>query len=733
MYVLSVLIEHPVHKLDRPFSYLSKTPVIKGVRVEVLMRQKRLTGYVLDVTETELTKAELEERDGFTYAYVRRVIDKKPLLNDELIALSTRMADALLCPRIACLQAMLPRSLKPATAQRATIKTMKAIRIIAEGPVKTDTQKKLYAFLQTDGIHFLKDIPFSRAPIDALVKQGLIEIYDQEVRRDPYGDASLSVKRAQDITLTRAQAEAVDGIMSHPGRTSLLHGVTGSGKTEVYIELTRRTLLQGKTVIMLVPEIALTPMMIRVFKDRFGDRVAVFHSRLSEGEKYDEYRRTAAGEVDIVVGARSAVFAPLTNIGLIILDEEHDSSYKQGSAPRYHTRMVATMRARTYRAALVLGSATPSVESYSRAREGYYDLYELPERINGKSLPECTIIDMNEEARKGNYSLMSGALVQGLEDTFARGEQAILLLNRRGYANLVRCEACGETLKCPHCDITLTYHKHDHRLKCHSCEYFRDLPQACPHCGSRDLKIIGYGTQKIEEQLLERFKGHKIIRYDFDTTRNKNDHLDKLAAFQRHEADMLVGTQMIAKGLDFENVTFVGVLAADLTLSVRDYRAAERTFQLLCQTAGRSGRGAKEGHVLIQTYNPNHYAIRYGASQDYAAFFKEELAFRRRMSYPPYAMLAAVILQGADKRAVEAAALDARGYLERALQDPQTVIMGPSGEGAFKTQDRYRETLMIRYRHAQSVRHALAGLLMYFDQTNGKVLPIVDFNPGSYV
>ena len=580
--------------------------------------------------------------------------------------------------------------------------------------------------LLNQGEMFLKDIPYSRSVISSLENQGLIEIYNKEVQRNPYTGNDLKVNN--EITLTPLQESVVRGILQTSHTISLIHGVTGSGKTEVYIALTKKMLEKNKTVLMLVPEISLTPMMERIFKERFHDEVAIIHSRLSQGGKYDEYRRIKKGEARIVVGARSAIFAPVENLGLIIMDEEHDMSYKQDNTPRYHTLSIAKMRAEKNNAKIVLGSATPSVETYARAQKGIYGLFEMKERINGKPLPYCEVVDMGNEARQGNYSLLSQRMQQRLEETLNKGEQAMILLNKRGYASFIKCESCGEPIRCPHCDVTLTYHKAENRLKCHLCEYFTSVPQVCPECGSTHLKKIGYGTQKIEEELEKKYPAARIIRFDFDTTRNKNTHLKLLKDFEEHKADIMLGTQMIAKGLDFSNVTFVGVLMADLSLMVPDFRASERTFQLLCQVAGRSGRGDKQGTVMIQTFNPEHYAIKAAVKQDYEAFFKEEMLFRKKAKYPPFCHLVSVIVQSRTPKNVHLTALDISKYLKEHLEKVR--IIGP--QPAFKMQDIYRERILIKYIESKPIYEQLSIIDDYYNRTRkGGVIVACDFNPYS--
>lgn len=726
MYKVEVLIEHPVQALNHGFSYLANHRIKAGVRVRVSFRHRLVVGYVLSVEEISLSKKELEERDGFQYFYIDSVIDESPLLNKELINLGYRMSQMTLCPLIACFQAMLPGTLKPSTHQMVQIKTRQCVRVLKYGIPKTSKQKECFHQLVEEGEIFLKDLPYSRGVIKALENQGLVEVYNKEVMRDPYTNNNLHIN--QSITLTSMQRQVIQGVLHTSKMISLIHGVTGSGKTEVYIALTQKMIEEHKTVLMLVPEISLTPMMERIFKERFHDEVAIIHSRLSQGEKYDEYRRIKRGEAHIVVGARSAIFAPLDNIGMIIMDEEHDMSYKQDNTPRYHTLSIAKMRAEYHHAKIVLGSATPSVETYARAKKGIYSLFEMTERINGRPLPECEVIDMGKESRQGHYRLMSSQMRERLQETLARNEQAMILLNKRGYASFIKCETCGEPIRCPHCDVTLTYHKAENRLKCHLCEYFTSVPKTCPHCGSTHLKKIGYGTQKIEEELQNDFPDARVIRFDFDTTRNKQTHLKLLKDFETHQADILLGTQMIAKGLDFSNVTFVGVLMADLSLMVPDFRASERTFQLLCQVAGRSGRGSKKGTVMIQTFNPDHYAIKAAVKQDYMAFFKEEMAFRRKAMYPPFCHLVAVIVQSKNSRHVHQVAQDISHSLKEHLDHVRII----GSQSVFKMQDIYRERILIKYIHSKPIYEQLKIIDDYYNcKRKGGVIVACDFNPYS--
>ena len=729
MYIVKVLVEHPVHSLDTTFDYLHLEPLLNGVRVRITFNKKSIIGYVENVESTPYTKEELEKRAGFKYHYIDEVIDEEPLLNEELTQLAFQLSKMTLSPRISALCAMLPTQLKPSSSQGVGIKMIKVVELVRDGFTQTKKQQECFEFIKNNNLCSLADIPYSKSVVDALVKQELVAYKMLEQYRIP---KSKELSDDKIIELTDDQQNIVSSILSKRERTSLIHGVTGSGKTEVYLALAKEMLKQNKTVMMLVPEISLTPMMVDIFKRRFQDDVAVLHSRLSQGEKYDEYRRIKRGEVKIVVGARSAVFAPLENIGLIILDEEHDPSYKQDSKPRYLTSQIARMRAKTHHAHVVLGSATPSLESYSRAMKGIYDLYTLDKRINKKPLPKVEVVDMIEEMKMKNYSLFSHSMRNKIQETIDKGEQVILLLNKRGYSTYVRCLECGEVIKCPHCDVTLTYHKDDNRLKCHYCEYQIPYENHCPKCRSKKMKAFGYGTQKIEEDIQKSFRGAKVIRYDVDTTKNQNGHLKLLEKFRNKEANILLGTQMIAKGLDFEDVTFVGVLNADISLNVPDFRSNERTFQLLCQVSGRSGRGRKQGSVIIQTYNPTHYAIETASRHDYHSFYKQEMLYRKKLNYPPFCHMVSLIIQSKDEQYVHTVSEDIKKYLNSHTSKAQ--ILGPAKSAIYKMQNIYRERILVKFVDSEEIYSALESVSEYYNKRNhGKVNVVCDFNPYSQI
>lgn len=732
MYIVSILVEHPVHALDTTFDYLAKKVVATGVRVKIRFASQELVGYVVAVKETTETKEELEEKHGFKYRYIETIIDETSLLNEELQVLSMDLSKLTLAPRIACLQTMLPPQLKPNSTKSVGIKYERKVCVVDAGFLcKTKKQQEALSFLINNPHISVKNIPYSDALLAKLVEQKAITIVQVEKYRNPY---EVMGEEAPLHVMTTQQQAVVHGILGSLGtsQTSLIHGVTGSGKTEVYLHLTKNVVDNNKTVIILVPEISLTPMMVKAFKQQFDEQVAILHSRLSMGERYDEYRRISQGEVKIVVGARSAIFAPLQNMGMIILDEEHDASYKQESTPKYHTLQIAKLRATYHQCPIVLGSATPSLESYSRAKKGIYNLYCLPERINKKSLPEVTLVDMAQEIRKKNYSLFSREMKEAIQNTIDQNKQVMLLLNKRGYASYVRCLDCGEVITCPNCDVTLTYHKMGRKMKCHYCEYETSFITQCPNCTSHNVKLVGSGTQKMEELIEETFNHAKVIRYDVDTTKNKGSHQKLLQQFEKQEANILLGTQMIAKGLDFPNVTFVGVVNADISLHIPDFRANERTFQLLCQVAGRSGRGNIEGQVMIQTYNPDHFVLQCVKYHDYERFYQEEMKYRQLAKYPPFLHMVSILIEGRQERDVEQTGIQIKSYLQKQLQNIS--ILGPANSVIYMMKNQYRKRILIKFTSSKELYPVLQTMQNFYNkEKHSRVLVTCDFNPFSQI
>ncbi|EEG76713.1 primosomal protein N' [Dethiobacter alkaliphilus] len=534
----------------------------------------------------------------------------------------------------------------------------------------------------------------SRATVRSLEKRGIIKTEETSLRRDPLAGEQFIPQ--QSLSATVAQGEALqqigDALAGNKPRTVLLHGVTGSGKTEVYLQAIADTAAAGRGSIVLVPEIALTPQMIERFAARFGERVAVLHSKLSAGERYDEWCRIAAGEAWVAIGARSAIFAPFRNLGLIILDEEHESTYKQDEAPRYHARDIALWRAGNHDAAVVLGSATPALESSLQARLGNYRLCPLQERIANRPMPPVEIVDMRQELKDGHRSIFSRPLLAALEKVFAEEKQAILLLNRRGYATFVLCRECGHVMRCTGCNVALKFHMAEEMLRCHYCEHQEPYPLTCPKCSGRYIKHFGTGTQKVEEELRKHFPHVRVARLDADTTTRKGAHQKILNTFKNKEAHVLIGTQMVAKGLDFPDVTLVGVITADTAINLPDFRAGERTFQLLTQVAGRAGRGSAGGNVVVQTYTPEHYAILAAKTHDYEAFYAEESVARRELGYPPFTRMVRLLLSGED----EARVIDAASFMV-SLFEGDADILGPSPCPIEKVRGQFRWQVVVRH------------------------------------
>lgn len=558
----------------------------------------------------------------------------------------------------------------------------------------------------------------SLSVVHALVEKGILEKEKKEVYRDPYAHREFPATTPLSLTEDQARvlAEIERAIHDKKAKTHLLRGVTGSGKTEVYLQAIDRVMKEGKEAIVLVPEISLTPQMVERFKGRFGSLVAVLHSALSQGEKYDEWRKVLKKEVKVVVGARSAVFAPFENIGLIVIDEEHESSYKQEDHPRYHARDVAIWRGNYHRAPVLLGSATPSLESYARAMRNVYQLLELPSRVNQLPLPQVEVVDMREELKKGNRTPFSESLFQKIKDRLAKKEQTVLFLNRRGFSTFVMCRTCGYTAECPHCEITLTYHRTLHeQLKCHYCGHEEPLMTTCPACQSEHIRFFGTGTQKVEAELTRLIPEAKVIRMDVDTTSKKGAHEKLLEAFGNKEADILLGTQMIAKGLDFPDITLVGVLAADTMLRLPDFRAAERTFQLLTQVSGRAGREKRPGEVVIQTYTPNHYSIQYAKSHDYIQFARREMFQRKETGYPPYYYMTLITIAHEDVMVTMKTANHIAKYLRHHLSS-ETKVLGPTVSPIARIKDRYRYQCMIKYRNEPILKQILGNILQHYEQ-----------------
>ncbi|MCT4476812.1 primosomal protein N' [Peribacillus frigoritolerans] len=572
----------------------------------------------------------------------------------------------------------------------------------------------------------------SSGTVKSLVSKGALAEMDQEIYRDPYENRVF--EKSTPFTLTAEQTTTLKPIQEKIHHDEhdvfLLYGVTGSGKTEVYLQAIASVIEKGKEAIMLVPEISLTPQTVKRFKERFGEQVAVMHSGLSVGEKYDEWRKIHRKEVKVVVGARSAVFAPFENLGLVIIDEEHESSYKQEETPRYHARDVAIERAKSYRCPVILGSATPTLESFARAKKNVYKLLTLSQRMNKSALPAVDIVDMREELRTGNRSMFSELLFTKLKDRLEKGEQTVLMLNKRGHSSFVMCRSCGLVINCPNCDISLTYHRFNDIMKCHYCGFEEGMPSACPECDSEHIRFFGTGTQKVEEELAKILPEARVIRMDVDTTSKKGSHERLLNAFGEGKADILLGTQMIAKGLDFPNITLVGVLSADTMLHLPDFRSSEKTFQLLTQVSGRAGRHQLPGEVVIQTYTPEHYSIELSAFQDYDAFYEREMHLRRQSHYPPYYYVVLITVSHEDLMKTVSVTEKITNYLGSRL-NRDSIVLGPVASPISRINNRYRYQCLIKYKREPDLNQHLRTLLEHYQkETAQNQLQIsIDLNP----
>ena len=615
-------------------------------------------------------------------------------------------------------------------SQKLKKKTQRAVKIIQgyhpdEVLAKLEKyikQYDLYAYLLDEQQHivFLKeinDMGFSNSSLDALIKKGYVEKYDAEIDRDPFADRVFEQEVKQKLTIEQQHAfdtvkTTLDG---DEARTFLLHGVTGSGKTEIYLQTIEAVLNKGKQAMMLVPEIALTPQMVLRFKRRFGDDVAVLHSGLSTGEKYDEWQKIRDGRARVSVGARSSIFAPFKELGLIIIDEEHESTYKQEDYPRYHAREIAQWRSQYHNCPIILGSATPCLESFARAEKGVYTLLSLPHRVNQQALPNIDIIDMREELSRGNRSMFSNDLRDAMNARLKKKEQIVLFLNRRGYASFMLCRDCGHVPQCPNCDISLTYHKTTDQLKCHYCGYEETPSNQCPNCESEHIRQMGTGTQRVEELLQQEFPDARIVRMDVDTTSRKGAHEKLLSDFEQGKGDILLGTQMIAKGLDYPNITLVGVLNADTMLNLPDFRASERTYQILTQVAGRAGRHEKEGQVIIQTYNPEHYAIQDVKQNNYLTFYQREMTYRKLGKYPPYYFLINFTISHKEMKKVMEASKHIHHILLQHLTS-KSYVLGPSPAALSRINNEYRFQILVKYKREPELLTALQYLDDYYHE-----------------
>ncbi len=717
MVYADVIVDISVKSLDRPFQYRVPPELLEDAVVGALVRipfgrgNREMQGYIIGLSgEARFDVSRIKN--------IQEVVKQGVVAESHLLSLAywikenygATMNDAIkvVLPVKQEIRQKVQRTIYPAM-QREELEKLAALW---EKKHYRARVRLLQAILESpasweEGLDHdtaVRQLPVTTAVVRELERQGVITVETARKYRNPISGGERDVPPK----LNQRQQEVVESLLSDYRRgirgTYLIHGVTGSGKTEIYMQIIQEIVDQGKQAIMLIPEIALTFQTVKRFYSRFGDRVSVMHSRLSQGERFDQFTRAKNGDIDIMIGPRSALFTPFARLGLIVIDEEHESSYQSDMPPRYHAREVAVKRASMVGASVVLGSATPSLEAYYRALQGRYRLFTLEERAGGAVLPKVWITDMRQELEENNRSVFGRKLMALMEEKLKRKEQVILFLNRRGYAGFVSCRKCGEVLRCPHCSVSLTVHQRQgkiHHLECHYCGYHISMPGTCPQCGSKYIGAFGIGTQKVEELVREQFPYARVLRMDKDTTSGKGGHEKILEEFAGQGADILIGTQMIVKGHDFPNVTLVGVLAADLSLNIGDYRAGEKTYQLLAQAAGRAGRGRKPGDVVIQTYQPEHYSIVAAAEQDYQAFYRQEIGMRQILQYPPVSnILGVLVLSEKEDQARKLAALLA-GQL-RSRQDIQT--LGPTEAPLAKLRDVYRQMVYGKCRDYRVLR-----------------------------
>lgn len=807
--VAKVIVDVPTMQTDQPFTYLVpenlNEQLAVGMRVEVPFGNgnRHVQGFVLAIepmaaTVLDETNVQLKE--------LVAVLDLKPVLNTEMLALADYMKEKTFAFKITCLQTMLPSVMRAdyqkyiyltdelseelqdqlfygleeiswdQAQERGILPQLMALRkqqkVDIRYEVTTRNKVKMVRFIQAakefeqleeirlglrkgakkkeqllyylqrlgtekvTAVKEMKELGFSAALLNEAAKNGWLTFIEKEAYRDPF--ANQTFEKTTALSLNAEQQVAVETILQsvqeQQSQTYLLEGITGSGKTEVYLQVIAEVLNQGKTAIMLVPEISLTPQMVQRFKSRFGEHVAVMHSGLSQGEKYDEWRKIERGEAEVVVGARSAIFAPIENIGVIIIDEEHEASYKQEETPRYHARDLAIWRSEYHHCPVVLGSATPSLESRARAQKNVYQRLRLTQRANqAATLPTIDVVDMRQEVENGNVSSFSMSLQEKLQERLEKNEQSVLLLNRRGYSSFVMCRDCGYVLPCPNCDISLTLHMDSKTMKCHYCGHEERIPYRCPNCGQDKIRYYGTGTQKVEEELQTLLPDSRILRMDVDTTRRKGAHEKILRTFGEGQADILLGTQMIAKGLDFPNVTLVGVLNADTALNLPDFRSSERTFQLLTQVSGRAGRAEKPGEVIIQSFNPEHYAIQLAKAQDYEDFYTKEMYIRHRGDYPPYYFTVQITASHPEENEAAKQMFQIARKLKQGLS-PQAILLGPTPNAIMRVNNRYFYQVIIKYKQEPMLQPLLKEILTDTQRATARGLKLsIDAEPMNFI
>ncbi len=718
--IISVLVQIKISLKEKTFDYKVPTnlenDVALGKRVLVPFGKQILEGFIVNI----------KQNSNYDLKEIINIIDPEPILNNELLNLGKELAKENVCNLISVYQSMLPKAYK--ASYKTKMKPKYITYIILND--KSNIEEFLESSRSKKQKEVISDLLNNKKVLKNKYESNVIKILKEKDLIKEINEEVYRIDNTSEITelniLNEYQKKSLNQINNSKKNIIVLNGVTGSGKTEIYMHLINEQINKGKEAIMLVPEISLTPQIISRFKKHFSNKIAILHSALSDSEKYDEYRKILRKEVSIVIGARSAVFAPLTNIGIIIVDEEHSNTYKQEHNPRYNAIDVAIKRGKTYNAKVILGSATPSIETYARAKKGYYELVELNKRANNAFLPSVTVVDMKDEIKKGN-NILSSYLKDEISLKLENNEQVMLLMNKRGYSNYLMCNNCGEVIKCPNCDITLTYHKTSETNRCHYCGYGENKKDICPKCKEGELRTFGFGTEKVEEEVKKTFPNSRVVRMDIDTTSKKGAHARIINSFINHEYDILIGTQMIAKGLDFKLVTLVGVINADTILNLPDFRSNEKTYQLISQVAGRAGRGEKKGKVIIQTFNKDNYSISYAKMHDYLGFFNEEIKIRKNLKYPPYFFLSLLKISGKDFNETLNQSKKIGNYI-RKNKSEDMIVLGPSVASVSKINNIYYFQIIIKYRNKEKIVELLNNLVM-ITENNSKINLDIDINP----
>ena len=726
-----IILNSEAIEIDRPFTYKvpldmeQKVKVGQMVRVPFGVRSKPVEGFILDLKEEEI-------KVSFKIKNILSVENEEPVITEEDLKLINFLREEYLCKYIDAIRLLIPVGiLKGAKSKSRSV--IVYIDDNLESIKNSDGYLEVINFIKRNTGKYTKseltkEHGVSLYKLNKLIEHGLIKSEKEIVFRYNTREYNKDVEKK----LTAEQSMAIEAIEDSEENLILLKGVTGSGKTEVYMRLVEKVLTEGKSAIVLVPEIALTPQMIERFKGRFGSNVALFHSKLSDGERFDEWYRVKEGKASLIIGARSAIFLPARKLGLIIIDEEHENTYKSDQNPKYQTKEVAEFISKLKGCKVILGSATPTIESYYRAISGEMKLVELNHRIDNRPMPEMKLVDMREELRSGNKSIFSRRLYASMQQKLEKGEQIILFLNRRGFSTFVSCRSCGYVFDCENCDISMTYHKNGF-LVCHYCGKTKKQPNLCPKCGSKYVKFFGAGTERVEEEVRKYLKNAKILRMDVDTTRAKDSHEKIYNAFKAGEADILIGTQMVSKGLDFPNVTLVGILSADMSLNLPDYRAAERSFQIITQVAGRAGRGEKEGEVIVQTYTPEHYSLQYAKKYDYEDFYEKEFTIRAMMGYPPFGRI--LLINGIGKNEDELKKqmiFLGKKVKEKAEEFGDLEVLGPTPCIIYKIKENYRWQIIVKGEFSSKFSKSIKDLL--YDKANNVYNDIrvsMDINPNS--